>query len=177
MNHSAGGGWGRAAWVAGWLALLAGCGPGGPFAPAPPPVRAPAPRVVRPAARPAPPRPSVPLVLPNLPATEQAAPPQQADVPEAALPEQPGSRVAEPGVAPVPSLAGLSAARVEALLGAPAERAPSGVGERWRYRGPGCTVDLFLFPGVGSGGLVVLDRRATGADEQACLRRMREGAP
>jgi predicted small lipoprotein YifL len=154
------GGWWRAVWVSAGLAVLAGCGPGGPFAPPP---RAPvaAPKVVRPAARPAPPRPpALPRVLPNLPASEDPPPP-----------DAPG----EPAAAPVPSLARLPAARVEALLGAPAARAPSGTGERWSYRGPGCTVELFLFPGVGSGGLVVLDRRATGAGEQECLRRIRAG--
>ncbi len=159
--HSAGGGWWRVAWVAAGLALLAGCGPAGQFAPSPGAQVQP-PRVVRPAARPAPPqRPVLPQVLPSLPATEEGAPPQE--------------ELVSPVAAPVPSLAGLPAARVEALLGAPAGRAPSGTGERWSYRGPGCTVDLFLFPGVGSGGLVVLDRRATGAGEQECLRRMRAG--
>lgn len=119
--------------------------------------------------------------MPNLPATEQAAPPVELGVPQVppsdvAPPEVPPQEQPPPGGAPVPSLAGLPGARVEALLGAPATRAPSGTGERWSYRGPGCTVDLFLFPGVGSGGLVVLDRRATGLGEQECLRRMREGS-
>lgn len=148
----------RPASVAAWLAalvLLAGCGPGGPFAPAPPPPR---PQVQRPAARPvqrpAPPRPVAPQ--PDLPAPEQ--PP-----------------VPAPSI-PLPSLARMPAGQVEAVLGEPSARVASGAGERWSYRGPGCTLDLFLFPDMVGGGLVVLDRRAGGASEQECLRRMRDGA-
>lgn len=139
------------------LALLAGCGPGGPFAPAaPPPARPPVAQrpAARPAPRPAPPRP-VPL-QPDLPATEQAP-------------------VAAPAI-PLPQLARMPAGQVEAVLGAPVARVASGAGERWSYRGPGCTLDLFLFPDMAAGGLVVLDRRAGGASEQECLRRMRDGA-
>lgn len=137
--------------MAACLALLAGCGP---FAPASPPPR---PAVVqrptvRPAPRPAPPRPVVPQ--PDLPAAEQPA----------------------PSPAPLPVLARMPAGQVETVLGSPESRVASGAGERWRYRGPGCTLDLFLFPDIGSGGLVVLDRRAGGASEQECLRRMRDGA-
>ena len=76
----------------------------------------------------------------------------------------------------LPALPGVPAGQVETVLGSPESRVASGAGERWRYRGPGCTLDLFLFPDVGSGGLVVLDRRAGGASEQECLRRMRDGA-
>ena len=76
----------------------------------------------------------------------------------------------------MPSLARMPAGQVEAVLGAPESRVASGAGERWRYQGPGCTLDLFLFPDIGSGGLVVLDRRAGGVGEQECLRRMRDGA-
>lgn len=139
------------------LALLAGCGPGGPFAPAPPPRQA----VQRPTPRPAP-RP-----IPRPPAQPSAEQPP----PDAAPADPP--RAAEP--MPLPSLARMPAAQVEQSLGAPAARAASGAGERWSYRGPGCTLDLFLFPDMGSGGLVVLDRRAGGASEQECLRRMRDG--
>jgi hypothetical protein len=135
--------------LAACLALLAGCGA---FAPPPPP----RPVVVqRPAVRPAPraiPRPVVPQ--PDLPAAEQPA----------------------PAPAALPSLIRMPAREVEAMLGAPESRVASGAGERWRYLGPGCTLDLFLFPDVGSGGLVVLDRRASGMGEQDCLRRMRDGA-
>jgi hypothetical protein len=147
-----------AMWIA-VLALLAGCGPGGPFAPAPPPAR---PQVQRPAARPAPrpaPRPVPPQPLPPQPELPAIEPPP----------------VAAPAI-PLPDLARMPAAQVEAVLGAPAARVATGAGERWSYRGPGCTLDLFLFPDMAGGGLVVLDRRAGGAGEQECLRRMRDGA-
>lgn len=74
-------------------------------------------------------------------------------------------------VAP-PDLAGASAARLDDLLGSPDERAASGPGERWRYRAEGCVLDLFLFPDVATGRLIVLDRRAQGAEESACVRRL-----
>jgi hypothetical protein len=83
--------------------------------------------------------------------------------------------VAAQPAAPLPNRAQMPAGQVEQALGAPSARAASGAGERWSYRGPGCTLDLFLFPDMGSGGLVVLDRRAGGASEQECLRRMRDG--
>ena len=144
--------------IAACLALLAGCGPGGPFGPPSPPARPPSVQrqAPRPAPRPAPPRPPAPQ--PELPATE--APPQTP---------------APPARPPVPSLARMPAAQVEEVLGTPAARTASGAGERWSYRGPGCTLDLFLFPDIAGGGLVVLDRRAGGASEQECLRRMNDG--
>jgi len=163
------GGWARAGGAAIGLALLAGCGPGGPFAP---PAK---PMVLRPQPQPAPPRPLAPPPrLPQLPATEEAAPaPGWLGAPGEAGPAP--APIPLPVPLPLPDLAGLPAARVEALLGAPASRTASGTGERWRYVGPGCTVDLFLFPAMGGGGLVVLDRRATGAEEGECLRRIRLG--
>jgi hypothetical protein len=159
-------GWRRMAGALAWVVLLAGCGPGGPFAPTPLP--APQSRAARPPARLAPPRPAPAVPLPNLPATE-APPTGGGDA-------VPGTQADAPPPPAVPTtLAGLSAGRVEALMGQPMARSASGTGERWRYAGPDCTIELFLFPGVGSGGLVVLDRRATGATERECLRRMRDG--
>jgi hypothetical protein len=147
---------GRLLAAAALLALLAGCGA---FAPPPPPRPAVVQRPpARPAPRPVPPRPPVPLAAEQPPAAATpAAPPPAAET------------------VPLPNLARMPAGQVEQALGAPSARAASGAGERWSYRGPGCTLDLFLFPDMGSGGLVVLDRRAGGASEQECLRRMRDG--
>jgi hypothetical protein len=72
----------------------------------------------------------------------------------------------------VPSLVGASGARVEEVLGAPGSRLGSGAGERWDWRGEGCTLSLFLFPDVASGALSVLDMRAVGAPVEECARRV-----
>ena len=138
----------RFALVAALAGILSGCAAlTSVFAPPPPPKPAPA----RPATRPAPARP-VP-VAPVVPARQPEPPAVPADPPI--------------------ELSGVSASRLEALLGMPADRSPSGTGERWTYRGGGCALDLFLFPDVASGELSVLDRRASGGAEQDCLRRLR----
>jgi len=131
----------------GLLLLASGCATvEDMFKPAPPPRPAAARPAPRPAARPARPPAAVP------------APVQQAALPS------PVEEVA------VPALKGAPASRVEAVLGAPAVRQPNGAGERWSWRAQGCTLDLFLFPDVATGGLAVLDERGEGAPATECAR-------
>ncbi len=88
---------------------------------------------------------------------------------------------ATPTATPTPVVVnGLSGNAVRTLLGQPATRAGPAPGETWTYRSGSCEVNLFLFPDVTHGGLQVLDHRVTGAnshgdEEQACLRRVRDG--
>ena len=154
--------WRRLAQVLAMAALLAGCGTLQRALPSASPLRAPPPP--RTATRP-PPRLLPPSLLP--PSLPQPSLPQPSP---AEAPPAPAPARANP--API-DLARLPAALVEALLGPPAGRSANGTGERWTYRAPGCALDLFLFPPVGGGGLTVLDRRASGTDEQECLRRLR----
>lgn len=135
------------------VAGLAGCGVFDD--PVAPPPRLPSP--LQPAARPRPARPPVALIRP---------------APRPAVPVVEPPAAAAPQV--LPPLAGATAEQLEAWLGVPADRTSSGAGERWTYRSADCALDLFLFPDVASGGLTVLERRATGGSEQDCLRRVHD---
>jgi hypothetical protein len=87
----------------------------------------------------------------------------------------------QPFTASIPPivLAGLAAADLVRLLGEPAERSPTGQGERWTYRSGNCEIEIFVFPDVANGRPVVLDDRLAagppGPDaKQACLRKLRD---
>jgi hypothetical protein len=157
----------RAGWrgvrvVALGLALLAGAGCSAVedlFGQKPAPVAPPQ----RPAARKPPARPPAARLVPVKPPA----------VAEPVVAEPLGPPGGAPAVAmAVPNLAGASGARVEQVLGAPGSRTASGAGERWDWRGEGCTLSLFLFPDVASGALSVLDMRAVGAPAEECARRV-----
>ena len=66
-----------------------------------------------------------------------AAPPPGAPPPAAAT-----------GPIAMPSLTGLSAEQVEALLGAPDFRRAEPPAELWQYRGVDCVLDIFLYDGA-----------------------------
>lgn len=101
--------------------------------------------------------------------------------PEAAPAEQaPPTELAPPSAPPraIPAtLVGLSAEDLRAAMGAPVQEIAEAPGVRWRYRGPGCVLDVHLFPRVESQGLYALDVSATGLPVEACLERFRNPPP
>lgn len=99
-------------------------------------------------------------------------------------PEPPPAEVEQAPAALVPqarsvpaTLVGLAADDLRTIMGAPAQEIAEAPGVRWRYRGPGCILDVHLFPRVESQGLYALDVSAVGLPVEECLERFRNPPP
>ena len=81
-----------------------------------------------------------------------------------------------PNNVPVPDLVGMSRSQVEAVLGQPDARGPSGSSENWTYRSGACSVRLDFFLDISRNDYYALSRSVSGAkddkDEQRCLQRI-----
>lgn len=113
------------------------------------------------------------------PARRPAAPvaaPQQLPQQQPAMPPPVTAPPVETAVAPM-RLTGITQREAIALLGAPASETDRPPAKVWRYRGRGCTLDLFFYLDLQRNDFFALHQAIEGAadqaTQQACLQSMR----